>query len=103
MDRLTMTGVAVDVSRSGEKARQLEALRDDYKERLRRRGYLAGERGCDKALQSILREAARSRPGLELARTPTGKWAADEDSLTAGGLRPVLRRPARLPHHLEAA
>jgi hypothetical protein len=80
MDALTASGIAVDQGRSGEKERKLRAVLEETKKRLRERGYLAGEKGSSKALQSLLSEFKRKSPDLPLATTPTGKWStAGED------------------------
>ena len=54
---------------------------------MRRRGYLAGEPGCGKALQSILAQFQREHPGVELRRTPSGERfsTAEEDLAELAG------------------
>jgi DNA polymerase I-like protein with 3'-5' exonuclease and polymerase domains len=83
MDVLGRNGIAIDQGRGEEKARQVQDLLDQCKERMRSRGYLAGEAGCDKAMQSILDRFHRDRPDLELSRTPGGKWSTKEEDLAA--------------------
>jgi hypothetical protein len=82
MDALTTNGVGVDPSRSAEKARQVRAVLEECQERLRRRGYLVGERGSDKALQSILEEFHRVNSDVPLSRTASGeKWSTAQEDL----------------------
>jgi DNA polymerase I len=83
MDALTANGIAIDTTRSAEKARALEETVAIYRESLRLRGYLPGEKGCEKALQSIIREVVRANPGLGVRTTATGKWGTAEEDLTA--------------------
>jgi hypothetical protein len=81
VDVLRATGVGVEQDRAKEKERQVEELAENCKERMRRRGYLAGQKGSSKAMQSILSELKRRRPQLELATTETGKWSTAEEDL----------------------
>jgi hypothetical protein len=82
MDALTATGIGIDPARREEKARQVRALLDEYKERLRRRGYLVDQKGSAKALQSILNEFHRANPDVPLRRTESGdRWSTAEEDL----------------------
>jgi hypothetical protein len=81
MDVLNANGIAVDQGRSGEKESKLRAVLEETKKRLRERGYLAGEKGNSKALQSILSELKRTSPDLPLVTTSTGKWSTAEEHL----------------------
>jgi hypothetical protein len=81
MDALTATGIAIDQRRSAEKTRRLDELLEAARKRLREHGYLPGEKGCEKALQSIISELKRKEPDLPLAKTPTGKWSTAEENL----------------------
>ncbi|WZO96108.1 DNA polymerase [Isosphaeraceae bacterium EP7] len=83
-DVLNANGIAVDRGRRAEKLRLVEAVRDRAKEALRRAGYLVGEHGSGKALQSILAQFAREHPGVDMARTPSGEqYSAAEEDLTS--------------------
>jgi hypothetical protein len=83
VDVLRSNGIAVDRERQGEKARQVRAVMEECKERLRRRGYLVGEKGSARAMQSILAELKRQNPDLELKRTASGGcWSTAEEDLT---------------------
>jgi hypothetical protein len=81
MDALRRTGIGLDQARREEKSRKVQAAMDEAKERMRQRGYLAGQPGSDKALQSILTELRRKHPSLELHTTPTGKWSTTQEDL----------------------
>ncbi|MBL8798906.1 MAG: hypothetical protein JNM56_33790 [Planctomycetia bacterium] len=80
-DVLRNNGLTVDASRRQEKAHQLERLLNECKGHLRQRGYLPGETGSDKALQSILAEFQRDHPDLDLKKTASGKWSATREDL----------------------
>jgi hypothetical protein len=80
MGVLRRNGIGIDRARREEKAAAVAQVMYGCRERLRRRGYLPGEKGCDKALQAILGRAVRSS-GVELDRTPTGKWSTSEEDL----------------------
>jgi hypothetical protein len=82
MDALTAAGVGIDPGRQQEKARRVQAGLEACRERLRRRGYLPGQEGSGKALQSILEEFRRRHPGAELRRSPAGRaWSTAEEDL----------------------
>ena len=81
MDVLRSNGIGVDQVRRAEKATKVQALLDECKERMRQRGYLVGEPGSDKAMQSILSKLKRDNPQLALTKTPTGKWSTAEEDL----------------------
>jgi DNA polymerase I-like protein with 3'-5' exonuclease and polymerase domains len=82
VDVLRMNGIGIDIDRQAEKLGQVEALKAECKERLQRRGYLVGERGSGKALQSILAELQREHRGIELRRTESGaKYSTAEEDL----------------------
>jgi hypothetical protein len=84
MDVLRSNGIAIDATRRGEKLEQVRAVRAECRERLRRRGYIAGEEGCSKALQSLLAQFQREHPGADLKRTPSGeKFSTAEEDLAA--------------------
>jgi hypothetical protein len=82
MDVLSSNGIAIDPACRDEKAQQLDAVKASIKERLRQRGYLPGEPGNAKALQSILNELHRNNPGIEMNRTASGKqWSTAEEDI----------------------
>jgi hypothetical protein len=81
MDVLTANGIGVDQARREEKAAKVQAVREACKGRLRKRGYLAGEKGSSKAMQSILSEFKRANPDVELKTTSTGLWSTAEEDL----------------------
>ncbi len=82
MDALRSNGIAIDAARWQEKLGQVRAVRDGCRERLRRRGFLAGEPGNGKALQSILAHFQREHAGAELKRTPSGdRFSTAEEDL----------------------
>src|SRR5262249_23114791 len=77
----------IDPARREEKLAQVRAIRAECWERMRRRGYLAGEPGCGRALQSILAQYQRSHPEAELRRAPSGERfsSAEEDLAELAG------------------
>src|SRR5262249_49505260 len=81
MDVLRTNGIGIDQGRQEEKAGKVRAEMEACRERLRKRGYLPGEQGCDKSLQSVLSQFRRENPDVELRTTPTGKWSTAEESL----------------------
>jgi len=81
MDALRCNGIGIDQTRQEEKANKVKEMLAEAKEHLRQHGYLAGEKGSDKALQSILTSLKRNNPNLELQTTPTGKWSTAEEDL----------------------
>jgi hypothetical protein len=80
-DVLTANGIAVDQARREDKAARVRAVLGACKGRLRQRGYLAGEKGSTKAMQSILSEFKRANPDVELKATATGLWSTAEEDL----------------------
>jgi DNA polymerase I-like protein with 3'-5' exonuclease and polymerase domains len=83
-DAIGANGIAIDPDRRAEKLRRVEAVMGDYRERLRRRGYLVDEPGSGKAMQSILKQFAREHPGVELELTGSGeKYSTAEEDLAA--------------------
>jgi hypothetical protein len=81
MDVLRTNGIGIDQARREAKARAVQDVLVACKERLRWRGYLAGEAGCGKAIQSILAQFHREHPEVELQRTPSGAWSTAEEDL----------------------
>lgn len=81
-DVLRANGIAIDQARRAEKLKLVEAIRDEAGEMLRRSGYLVGEPGNNKAMQSILAQFAREHPEVELALTASGeKYSTAEEDL----------------------
>jgi hypothetical protein len=102
MDALTANGIGLDQARREEKARQVQAVLEEFKERLRRRGYLVGEKGSAKALQSILSEFHRNNPDVPLRRTESGeKWSTAEDDLSDLATQDPFFRDYALYRHAE--
>lgn len=82
MDALSTNGIAIDATRRDETLGRVLAAKEECRERLRRRGYLAGEPGSGKAMQSILRQFAREHPDVELKLTASGeKFSTAEEDL----------------------
>jgi hypothetical protein len=83
LDVLRVNGIGIDRDRREEKARQVRVVLEAAKERLRRRGYQAGE-GSTRALQSILNQFHRQHPDVQMRRTESGKqWSTTEEDLEA--------------------
>jgi hypothetical protein len=83
MDVLNSNGVAVDTDRRAQKLARVQSLMDEMRERLRRRGYLVGQPGSGKAMQSILRQFARAHPEVEMNKTASGEmYSTAEEDLT---------------------
>jgi DNA polymerase I-like protein with 3'-5' exonuclease and polymerase domains len=81
VDVLRANGIGIDPDRSRHKTLQVQTTLDRCRERLRQRGYLAGESGSDKAMQSILSQFRREHPDVELKTTATGKYSTGEEDL----------------------
>jgi DNA polymerase I-like protein with 3'-5' exonuclease and polymerase domains len=82
MDALGRNGIGIDRGRRDEKVRRLGAVRAELLERLRHRGYLPGEPGNQKALQSILSEFYRKHLQVERHKTDSGEqWSTKEEHL----------------------
>jgi DNA polymerase family A/3'-5' exonuclease len=82
VDALRANGIGIEQERRELKAQQVQALKDDTKERMRQKGYLVGEKGCDAAMQSILSTFKRKNPDVTLKRTESGqKWSTAESDL----------------------
>ena len=81
-DVLRGNGIAVDAGRGAEKLARVREVMDAAKERLRRRGYLAGEPGNAKSMQSILARFHRDRPEVEARLTESGEmYSTSEEDL----------------------
>jgi DNA polymerase I-like protein with 3'-5' exonuclease and polymerase domains len=81
-DVLQRNGIGIDAERRAEKLHQVELVKAQSKARLRQRGYLVGEKGNEKALQSILAQFQREHPGIELKKTASGlKYSTAEEDL----------------------
>src|SRR5262249_37990093 len=78
VDVLQANGIGIEQSRREEKARQVQAILEESKERMRQAGYLVDQLRSAKALQSILSQLKHKHPGLPLKRTETGRWSTAE-------------------------
>ena len=82
MDAIHTNGIAIDTDRRVEKLARVQLLMAEAKERMRRRGYLVGQPGSDKAMQSILAQFRREHPSTELRLTASGeKFSTAEEDL----------------------
>jgi hypothetical protein len=81
LDQIERVGIGVDLANRNEIVAKVRELVDDLKEELRQFGYLAGEKGCDKALQAIIRQTLAEHPEVEIPRTPTGKFSSKDEDL----------------------
>jgi hypothetical protein len=82
VDVLNANGIEIDQAQRQEKLRSVQAILDRCKERMRQRGYLAGEQGNGKALQWILKQFHKDHPDIKLEYTPSGEqWSATEQQL----------------------
>src|SRR5689334_8309171 len=54
LDAISRNGLSVDQARRSDLQRQIKECLDELRERLRGHGFLPGEKGSGKALQSIL-------------------------------------------------
>lgn len=83
LDAVNANGIAIDAERRTEKLERIRVAKADCRERMRRRGFLVGEPGSAKALQSRLREFARQHPGIEIPMTESGeRYSTAADDLT---------------------
>ena len=82
MDAISATGIGIDQQRREIKLSELQRIRDECRERLRRDGYLPGEKGSHKALQAIIRQRLAQHSSIELKRTASGeKYSTAEEDL----------------------
>jgi hypothetical protein len=83
VDVLTANGIGIDQAQHEEKRSSVQAVLERCKERMRQRGFLVGEKGSGKALQSILNQFHREHSDVELERTASGKeWSTSEENLS---------------------
>jgi hypothetical protein len=82
LEEITARGIEIDFTQQEELTRQLQAVADEQQEILRRYGYLPGQTGSEKAIQGILKRLEWEHRELDLARTPTGKYATSEEALS---------------------
>src|SRR5262249_2468859 len=75
------TGIGLDLANRNEIVAKVQELLEDLKEQLRQFGYLAGEEGSDKALQSIIKRTLATHPEVEIPRTATGKFSIKGEDL----------------------
>ena len=80
LSSITANGLRLNLGRRDELVAVLQIERDRLREGLRDYGFLPGK-GSQKALQAIFSRFERSRPGLSLRRTETGKYATDAETL----------------------
>jgi DNA polymerase I-like protein with 3'-5' exonuclease and polymerase domains len=81
LDQIERVGIGVDLANRNEIVAKVRELVDDLKEELRQFGYLAGEKGCDKTLQALVRQTLTEHPEIEIPRTPTGKYSSKDEDL----------------------
>jgi hypothetical protein len=80
LDAVSANGLCVDQARRAPLAAQLEAEVGGLKKELAAHGYLAGGKGSDKALQTILARVERTASKVRLPRTGTGKYATSREA-----------------------
>ena len=79
---VTANGMGVDLARRAELEGRLQHVADEKLALLRQHGYQPGQKGCNKALQEILREIDYRHPDLRLPRTPArGEYKASQEVL----------------------
>jgi hypothetical protein len=76
-------GFGLDQANRNELLSSAEGILQELRESLRLGGYLEGEKGCDKALQAIIRRTLQENPDLEVPTTDTGKYSTKEEHLDA--------------------
>jgi len=81
LEEIERNGFGLDLANRGEILVKAQELHESLREELRQGGYLVGEKGCEKALQAIIRKAAQENPEIEISRTETGKYSTTEESL----------------------
>jgi DNA polymerase I-like protein with 3'-5' exonuclease and polymerase domains len=75
------TGIGLDLANRNAIVTKVQELLEDLKEQLRLFGYLAGEKGSDKALQAIIKRTLAEHPEIEIPRTATGKLSIKGEDL----------------------
>jgi DNA polymerase I-like protein with 3'-5' exonuclease and polymerase domains len=81
LDAVERVGIGLDLANRNETVAQVRELADGLKEGLRPFGYLAGEEGSGKALQSLIRKALADHPQLDVPKTATGKFSTKREHL----------------------
>ena len=77
---MTKNGTHLDTDKKGELEAYLQEKLKGLHEQLRQLGYLAGQKGSHKALQSALKLLERQK-GLRLPRTKNGGFATSRETL----------------------
>jgi DNA polymerase I-like protein with 3'-5' exonuclease and polymerase domains len=80
LEEIERTGFGLDLADRAAIVKAVQAHHDELREELRQGGYLEGEKGCDKALQALIRRAAQEYD-LDIPRTATGRYSTTEQSL----------------------
>lgn len=82
LQSITANGLPVDTAAGDQLKQALESVASELRERLKKKGYMPGQKGCNKALQEILRRLVTRNPDLDLPRTPSGNaFSARQDAL----------------------
>ncbi len=78
---ITANGLHLDVSRREELADHLSAMIESQRQALAKHGYLPGQKGSAKALQSIFKRLQREHRGLSFPTTDTGQISTAHDAI----------------------
>jgi len=89
---ISRNGLCVDLGRRDELVTRLAHHEAQLRETLRTHGYLPGQPGSNKALQSIMRRLQRECPEIQFPRTATGAFATSREALEEyASVSPFLR------------
>jgi hypothetical protein len=80
---ITANGLHLDLEHRDDLLRQVRAVAEEQRAILHGHGYIPGQEGSGKALQSILKRLEHRHRGRDFPRTPTGQYATSEDALAA--------------------
>ena len=89
---ITENGLCVDLDRRNEILAQLGEAIEERRQRLRRLGYMPGQKGSAKALQEILRQLERGHSELLFPKTKSNLYGTSEEALEdLASVEPFIR------------
>jgi DNA polymerase I-like protein with 3'-5' exonuclease and polymerase domains len=76
-------GFGLDIENRNEIVAKVRSRLDELTEELGQGGYVQGRKGCEKALQDLIRQTVQQHPDVGIPLTPTGKYSTREEDLDA--------------------